>query len=189
MYFVNLMQNPIFQYFAFMLLKNCAYNMKHQIVIQSKYLNLYDAEKDVFFYSLGERDVTKKLFPGSNQNTINHQREMTVLKVAKPDHVNVPAATILKIPTSKSPLQQHLMSPIQGNSLLAKTSVPLRSEVMSSVQSVVTTAGSTDTRTPVTQLLARTLEKRQKQQQSAIVTGNMCTVCYLIKLKGLLNAN
>uniref|UniRef100_K1QLP9 Max-binding protein MNT n=1 Tax=Magallana gigas TaxID=29159 RepID=K1QLP9_MAGGI len=79
-------------------------------------------------------------------------------------------ATILKIPTSKSPLQQHLMSPLVGNSLLTKPSVPVRSEAMSSVQSVVTTSSSVDTRTPVTQLLARTLEKRQKQQQSAIVT-------------------
>lgn len=119
---------------------------------------------------MGERDIVKKLFPGSNHNSINHQREMTVLKVAKPDHINVPAATILKIPTSKSPLQQHLMSPLVGNSLLTKPSVPVRSEAMSSVQSVVTTSSSVDTRTPVTQLLARTLEKRQKQQQSAIVT-------------------
>lgn len=98
---------------------------------------------------------------------------MTVLKVTKPDHINVPAATILKIPTSKSPLQQHLMSPLVGNSLLTKPSVSVRSEVMSSVQSVVTTSSSIDTRTPVTQLLARTLEKRQKQQQSAIVTGKL----------------
>lgn len=119
---------------------------------------------------MGEKDIVKKLFPGSNHNSINHQREMTVLKVTKPDHINVPAATILKIPTSKSPLQQHLMSPLVGNSLLTKPSVPGRSEVMSSVQSVVTTSSSVDTRTPVTQLLARTLEKRQKQQQSAIVT-------------------
>lgn len=123
--------------------------------------------------SAGERDIVKKLFPGSNHNSINHQREMTVLKVTKPDHINVPAATILKIPTSKSPLQQHLMSPLVGNSLLTKPSVPVRSEVMSSVQSAVTTSSSIDTRTPVTQLLARTLEKRQKQQQSAIVTGKL----------------
>jgi hypothetical protein len=96
---------------------------------------------------------------------------MTVLKVTKPDHVPVPAATILKVPTSKSPLQQHLMSPLQGNSLLSKASLPIRSESAISAQVVMTTSSSLDTRTPVTQLLARTLEKRQKQQQSAIVTG------------------
>ncbi|XP_061166310.1 max-binding protein MNT-like [Saccostrea echinata] len=120
---------------------------------------------------MGERDIVKKLFPGSsNQNAINHQRELTIIKVSKPDHVNMPAATILKIPTSKSPLQQHLMSPIQGNSLLTKPPLPARPEQTSSAPATVTTSNSLDTRTPVTQLLARTLEKRQKQQQSAIVT-------------------
>ncbi|XP_048757053.2 max-binding protein MNT-like isoform X2 [Ostrea edulis] len=119
---------------------------------------------------LGERDIVKKFFPGSIQNPVSHQREMTVLKVTKPDQVNVPAATILKVPTSKSPLQQHLMSPLQGNSLLTKAPLPIRSESTLSSQVVVTTSNALDTRTPVTQLLARTLEKRQKQQQSAIVT-------------------